>query len=559
MTSIVETDVVVVGSGAAGLAAAIAASDHGALVTLIEKASSIGGTTGVSGGIVWVPLNEHMAEAGVEDNREDALRYIRRITLGREPDPALIEVYVDQARVVLAHLEAHTPLRVMASSVFSDYYADFDGGRTSARSVEPLPFRADVLGEWADKVRQSPFMAPFTGEESAGSVPDRIIDSNPLTTAMPRQTALTELAEQRRRDDIRVRGSSLVGALLAGLLDRGIVPLLDTAADRLLVNHEGVVGVGCTTQSGTVEIMARQGVVLASGGFEWNRDMVRAFIGHELDPLSPPYNHGDGHRMAMAVGAQMANMSSYWGQPGMIDPAIEYEGRPVLQFVSGRGLPGSILVNRGGRRFVNEGISYQDIVGAFREFDPVAMEYPNQAPVWMVFDHRMKSTYQLLSIAPDAEVPEWVITDPSIEGLAAKLGLPPAALRATVDRFNRHASAGHDPDFARGTVWFEGFMSGGPSAHRCLGPLAEPPYHAIAVHHGTIGTNGGPRIDPHGRVLDYSSLPIRGLYAAGNLSACVFGPAYPGGGATIGPALTFGFLAGQHAAGEVRRWPESAT
>lgn len=541
-----ETDVVVVGSGAAGLAAAIAASDHGAHVVMIEKAPYLGGTTGVSGGIIWVPGNDHMPEAGVADDRADALRYVKRITLGREPDPELVEVYLDRAPEAVAYLEAHTPLRLIASSVFSDYYADLDGGRHGARSLEPLPFPAGTLAGWASAVRQSPFMSPFTGEELFGS--STVTESSPVSGSVPDQDAMVDLAERRRRDDIRVRGSSLVASLLAGLLDRGIEPAMCTGARRLITEERSVTGVECSGPGGSYSISARRGVVLACGGFEWDDEMVRAYIGHDIEPLSPPYNQGDGHKMALSAGAKLGNMSSYWGQPAMIDPSLEYEGRLLLQFATGRGLPGSIIVNRDGRRFVNEGISYQDFVVAFEQFDPVLMRFPNRPPVWMIFDHRMKSTYPVLSIMPGAPAPEWVVTSPTIGGLAAKLELPSGSLEATVTRFNAGAAKCEDPDFGRGTVWFEGFMSGGPTPEGCIGPLTEPPFYAIPVHHGTIGTNGGVRIDGHGRAMNHDGDPIPGLYAAGNVSACVFGPGYPAGGATIGPALTFGFLAGRHAA-----------
>jgi succinate dehydrogenase/fumarate reductase flavoprotein subunit len=511
-------------------------ADGGADVLLVERANMIGGTTGVSGGMPWIPMNRHMREVDVVDSRDDALTYLRRLTLGREPDPELLEVYVDTGAEMLDYLEEHTPLRMSAPPVFSDYYADLPGGKPCGRSIEPLPFAAAELGEWADRLRTSPYMPRITMEEGGrfyayGEPPD------------------VDLVAKRLQEDIRVAGAALVAALFKGLLDRGVDVVTGTRARSLVVSDGAVVGVRC----GDLAFGARRGVILACGGFEWNRDMVRAFIGHDIEPLSPRGNEGDGHVMAMAVGAELANMTSYWGQPAFLDPGVTYEGELVLQFSTGRSMPHTIMVNRHGRRFVNEGVAYQDLPRAFTQFDPVRIDYPNQAPVWMIFDDQFKQSNVLLSLYPGQPAPDWVVQGRTIGELAERLQVDPRALEQTVKRFNDNAARGEDPEFGRGTVWFEAFMAGGPTPERCLGPVETPPFHAIPVYDGALGTSGGPRIDGHARVRRWGGDVIPGLYAAGNAAACVFGPAYPGGGATLGPAMTFGYLAGRHVGAEASR------
>jgi succinate dehydrogenase/fumarate reductase flavoprotein subunit len=530
-------DVVVLGSGAAGLAAATLARDGGSEVLLLEKSDLIGGTTAVSGGMPWIPMNRHMADVGVPDSRQEALEYIRRLTLGREPDAELVEAYVDTAPEMLDYLESKTPLRMTAPPTFSDYYADLPGGKQAGRSIEPAPFDArSELGDWAPRLRTTPHMPSLTMEEGLRF----------LTGLEPPDT---ERAAARDRDDVRVLGPALVAALFKGLLDRGVEVETGAAGRELVVLNGEVAGVRVELGSQSRLIGARQGVVLACGGFEWNEEMVKAFIGQVLEPMSPPYNEGDGHVMAMEAGAELANMTSFWGQPALVEPGFDYEGRPLPQMGSARSTPGVLVVNRRGRRFTNEGVTYQDFPKVLGTYDPVAIEYPNQGPIWLVFDHAVKeSTVILPSVLPGEPAPQWIIQAATVGELAGRIGVDPHGLEATVAQWNDQVASGTDPDFHRGTVWFEAFSTGGPSPSRCLVPVAAPPFYAVRLHNGTLGTNGGPRIDRHGRVRSYRGGVIPGLYAAGNASACVFGPAYPGGGATIGPALTFGYLAGKHIA-----------
>jgi succinate dehydrogenase/fumarate reductase flavoprotein subunit len=351
-----------------------------------------------------------------------------------------------------------------------------------------------------------------------------------------------------------VLGSALVAALYKGLLDRGVRVQTSSPVQELVIVDGAAIGVRAHDSAGDRLIGARRGVILACGGFEWNEQMVAGFIGEQIRPLSPPFNEGDGHRMAMEAGASLANMRSFWGQPALLEPGFELDGRPVPQMASVRSLPGVLIVNRYGDRFVNEGVTYQDLPKTLSVYDPVAVDYPNRPPTWLVFDQSVKDGAVVLpTVLPGEPAPDWISHAETIGELAEEIGIQPDRLERTVSRWNEHVEAGEDPDFHRGTFWWEGFMTGGPSTKACLRRVAKPPFYAVELCNGTIGTNGGVRIDARGRALRYSGDPIPGLYAAGNASASVFGGAYPGGGGTIGPAMTFGYLAGRSAAADAPR------
>jgi succinate dehydrogenase/fumarate reductase flavoprotein subunit len=525
-------DVVVVGTGGGAMVAATLASDGGADVLVVEKDSVVGGTTGVSGGVMWVPQNAHMAEAGIEDNRDDALAYIDRLADGRAPDPSLIEVFVDTAPEMLAYLNAKTPLRTHIVTVMPDYYfahpSDIPGRRGPGRSVEPLPFAVrSAVGDWADRVAvRSTLM-------SLGSQTTLVEDLS--------GTRLTDEERARReREDLRAKGAAYIGSLLKGLLDRGVEIMVETPALELVVGdgetERDVVGVRCEREGAPFVIGARQGVVLACGGFEWNNEMVRAFIGYDVTPLSPGTNTGDGHVMAMEVGAKLGNMTSYWGQGAMFDPAFTKDGEVVGQMSMGLGRS-SLVVNRHGRRFFNEDVTYNDWPKAFGNFDANLPGLPNQPPAWQVFDGATRATRPILSVGVESPTPEWIPTAATIRELAAQIGVDADRLETTVARFNEQAARGVDEDFGRTAVR----------------PL-EAPFFAAQTYPATLGTNGGVRIDRDARVVAYRGGVVPGLYAVGNTSAGIFGGAYPSGGGPIAAAATFGYLAGRHVASRPRRY-----
>jgi succinate dehydrogenase/fumarate reductase flavoprotein subunit len=528
-------DVVVVGSGGAALTAATLAHDGGAEVLVLEKDHMIGGTTAVSGGVMWLPQNHHMAAAGVPDSREEAIAYISRLAMGGEHDPHLIEVFVDTAPEMLSYLESKTPVQTATVMNFPDYYISFDipGKKPGARSVEPVPYPvARELPDWKDKlVTRGTLM-------SLGAV-------TTLGEEFAPEGDLTGEIARREAEDVRVKGAALIAMLFKGLLQRGVELRLESPVRELVVVDGAVVGARYEAGSESRLVGARKGAVLACGGFEWNPELVRAFIGYDVKPLSPGGNVGDGLVMAMQAGAQLANMNSYWGQPAMVDPTVTRDGELVPQFEWARGEPGSLIVNRRGVRFANEALPYNDFPRAFGVFDPTEVAFPNEGPGWMIFDESVRSSQQVLSMLPGEPTPDWVPHADDIRTLAGQIEIDADTLVATVERFNEYAARGEDPDFGRTRV---GLMAPGR-----VKPLDEPPFYAVQVNPGALGTNGGPRLDENAQVRRQGGGVVQGLYAAGNTAANAYGQAYPSGGGNLANSLTFGFRAGRHVATQPSR------
>jgi succinate dehydrogenase/fumarate reductase flavoprotein subunit len=313
-----------------------------------------------------------------------------------------------------------------------------------------------------------------------------------------------------------------------------------------------VAGVHAVRPDGsTLDVRARRGTVMACGGFEWNDELCRQFVAGPLThPLSCPTNEGDGLRMGMAIGADLANMWDLWRFPAAAIPGETYEGRPLARMVVGeRALPGAILVNRDGQRFVNEAHPYTDIGRSWMTWDPVEAVHRND-PSWAVFDHRFRSTYAVLSLLPTDDDPSWLVKADTVAELAASLGIDPAALGTTVERWNAMVAAGHDDDFRRGESLFDHYYADwGHEPDPTLGAIGTPPFYALRVHPGAIGSSGGLRTDEAARVLHVGGEPIPGLYAAGDAAASPSGPGYGGPGAPLGMGMTSGYLAGGHATG----------
>jgi len=527
-----EVDVVVVGTGGAAFVSAILAADQGAKVLMLEKTHQVGGTTAFSGGIPWIPMNRYMKEAGIEDSRDAAITFIKRLSLGREPDPKLIDVFVDNGHVMVDYLHENTPLRFVMPEGYSEYYAHLpEALHKGTRSMDPVPFDLKTVGEWAPLVRQNPVFPPLTLAEG-GAVGG--ID-------------FAKLGE-RMENNIVTMGRSLIGALLKAALDRDVEIKINTPGKELVLDDEGnVIGIVAENEDGEkVFIGARKGVVLASGGFEWNQELIKTFLkGPITHPMSPPGNDGDGLIMAMEAGAALGNMSEAWFYPTMVDPTFEYEDHVMNQTGGGRFGPNSIIVNKYGKRFVHEGTTYNDMPRATFEFDPVKLEYPNEGPVWMVFDQQLKDSAMIVTMMPGEDAPEWVDQGETISELAEKIGVDADGLEATVARWNEHCEKGEDPDFHRGTTHFENILGGGGNAQANLGKIEKGPFYAVQVFAGALGTNGGPRINEKGEVMSLRGNVINGLYAAGNAAMSIIGPVYPSAGGTIGPGMTMGYIIGK--------------
>ena len=525
-----EVDVVVLGSGGAGLSAALTAAVSGATVAIYEKASTVGGTTAVSGGIVWIPAHHRLA--GSELSVPDALQYLEAQSLGAM-DRELVETFVRTGPAMLDYLEQHSDLRFEIAEGFPDYKPELPGGRPGGgRSLNAKPIDLATLGDWHDRITAFPVDFSNVG-----------IDAE---TRARIHAAVDDLD-----GDYCVAGTALIDGLLKGLLDRGIEPVTDARAMELYGTADGITGVRIRHRGSDIRVRAAKAVILGTGGFEWDPQLVEAYLrGPMRGPVSPPNNTGDGLRMAMAHGADLANMGEAWWVPIVQIPGDTLGGRPRSRSVRlERTRPRSIIVNRAGKRFLNEAGEYNSMAGPFHHLDPRA-GYLND-PAWIVFDDQHLKRYGFLGIEPGGEAPDWFNKSATLEDLADKTGIAADGLRRTIDSFNSGVEHERDPDFDRGASAYDGYW-GDPTAAspalQTLGPLDTAPFYAVPVAIGAMGTKGGPRTDRDGRVLHVSGKPIAGLFAAGNAMAGVTGKAYGGAGGTLGPAMTFGYRSGYTAA-----------
>jgi 3-oxosteroid 1-dehydrogenase len=522
-----EVDVVVLGSGGAGLTAALTAVVGGASVAVYEKAATVGGTTAVSGGIVWVPA--HRRSPTGELTVEDAMRYLEAQSLGAM-DADLVETFVRTGPDMLDFVEAHSELQFDVAEGFPDYKPELPGGRPSGgRSHNARPFDLDRLGEWSDRITSFPVDFSNVG-----------ID-----------------AETRARihasvDDVDgnycVAGTALIAGLLKGLLDHGVAPVTDARAVELIAADGRIVGVRITHDGSDIRVRAHRGVVLGTGGFEWDERLVEAYLrGPMHGPVSPPNNTGDGLRMAMAHGADLANMGEAWWVPIVQIPGDTIDGHQRSRSVRlERTRPRSIIVNRAGKRFLNEAGEYNSMAGPFHHLDP-RHGYLND-PAWIVFDSLHLKKYGFLGVEPDGVAPDWYRKSADLAELADKTGIDVEGLARTLDAWNANVADERDPDFGRGSSAYDGYWgdnSAASPALQTLGPIDTAPFYAVPVTVGAMGTKGGPRTDGDARVLHVSGDPILGLFAVGNAMAGVTGKAYGGAGGTLGPAMVFGYRAGR--------------
>ncbi len=503
--------VVVVGSGAAGLSAALGAAAGGADVVVLERDETVGGTTALSGGVVWMPASDAMKEMGIDDTPTEARRYLRALATGAVDD-VLIGAFASDAGRVAGEIEKRTPLQWEVLAQWPDYRGEIPGARAGGRSLWPrtLTMRADIDA----RVHPAPDQ-PGPRREGTGDDPrnDGVVFRGP------------------------VRGRALVAALLAGAVDAGVEVRTGQRVTALARRGGDVVGVqvGDDTLSGHV--------VLATGGFQHDPDLAATHLGAaSVAAMGTPGCAGDGLRLALSVDAAVANMDEGWWMPALQVPAEEFDGalyyRPLH---SERAYPGAIMVDATGQRFVNEAQNYGDVGRAMAR---------TPGPWWLVFDARCRRRYPVGPVGPDDPDPPWLHGAPDIAALAGRLGIGSDILDATVATFNDGARRGLDRAFGRGSLPYDLWI-GDPSApHPTLAPLEHEPFYALEVHLGCMGTKGGPRTDDRGRVLSTHGSIVSGLYAAGNVAANPFGTATPAGGGTLGPAVVFGFRAGEAAAGD---------
>lgn len=542
-----EYDIVVVGSGAGGMTAALTAAHNGQRVVVIEKASHFGGSTARSGGGVWIPNNEALVADGVDDTPEAARDYLHAI-IGDVVSKERIDTYLERGPEMLSFVLRNSPLKMQWVPGYSDYYPEAPGGRVGGRSVEPTPFDAKCLGEEVNNLEPDYGKAPLNVVLTQADYRTiNLIRRHPSGIARVLRVGIRWMAAKLTGKHLLGRGQALAAALRAGLADAHVPVLLDTPMVDFHIENGRVTGV--TVADGRV-ISGRLGVVLASGGFEHNEEMRKQY---QREPIGTAWtvgaeaNTGDGIRAGQKLGAAVDLMDdAWWG------PSIPLTGGPWF-CIAERTLPGGIMVNGSGARFLNEAAPYVEAVHAMYggEFGVGDGDGPGEnIPTWMIIDQRYRDRYIFAGLQPKKAFPSrWttagiVVKAETISELAEKTGLPVAELTATVQRFNGFARSGVDEDFRRGESGYDKYY-GDPTnkPNPSLGVLDKPPFYAVKMVPGDLGTKGGLVTDSDARVLREDGSVIDGLYAVGNASAPVMGHTYAGPGATIGPAMTFGYLA----------------
>ncbi|MEV1068308.1 3-oxosteroid 1-dehydrogenase [Streptomyces sp. NPDC050263] len=536
-------DVVVIGSGAAGMTAALTAAKRQLTCVVVEKAPTFGGSAARSGAGIWIPNNSVILAAGVPDTPAKAAAYLAAV-VGADVPAERQAAFLAHGPAMLSFVMANSPLRFRWMEGYSDYYPELPGGLPGGRSVEPDQLDGNLLG--AELARLNPpylevpaGMVVFSADYKWLALAAVSLKGAAVATeCLARGTKAALLGQQPL-----TMGQSLAAGLRAGLLAAQVPVWLDTPLTDLLV--EGGVVTGAVVTRGGVPglVRARRGVVVGSGGFEHNAAMRAQYqrqpIGTEWT-VGAKENTGDGIRAGQRVGGALALMDdAWWG------PAIPLPGEPYFCLAE-RTLPGGLLVNQAGARFVNEAAPYSDVVHTMYDRNPTAPDIP----AWLVVDQNYRNRYLFRDVAPTFAFPaDWYSSGAAhkawtLDALAASIGVPAAALRASVDRFNTLALRGKDTDFKRGDSAYDHYYTD-PSVlpNSCLAPLWLPPYHAFRIVPGDLGTKGGLRTDARARVLRADGSVVPGLYAAGNASAAVMGHSYAGAGSTIGPAMTFGYIA----------------
>ncbi|GGI07101.1 FAD-dependent oxidoreductase [Egicoccus halophilus] len=544
-----NVDLVVIGSGGGGMAAALAGARAGMRTVLFEKSPHYGGSTALSGGGMWLPRNSVLAERGLTDTRERVLTYLRH-TVGDDVPEARLAAFVDHAPEATDLLRRATPLAFTHMREYADYYPELPGGSAIGRSIEPAPFDATRLGSDRDRLNPPALEAPFPMPVTSSAYKWMNLAARKPRGVWAGASALAKgLGGKAAGHEWIAGGQALIAGLRLGLHAAGVTLRTSAPLRDLLIEDGRVVGVVVELDGEATEVRAAAGVVLAAGGFERNQQMRHEYQSPVLDTewsSAHRDNTGDVIRLADRIGADLDLMDQAWWFPCIPTP-----GRMPAPLLAERSLPGSIIVNAAGERFFNEAMSYmeagQEILGAHRDDDP-------HVPAWLVFDQRYRNRYAFGGgILPRQPLPKaWydagvVHRADSVETLAAAVGLPPQRLEATIERFNLLARHGHDEDFGKGKSAYDRYY-GDPtvSPNPCLAPIEHGPFYAVKVVPGDLGTCGGLRADEHARVLRADGTAIDGLYATGNVAANAFGKVYPGPGATIGSAVTFGSLAVRH-------------
>jgi 3-oxosteroid 1-dehydrogenase len=544
------TDLLVIGSGG-GLAGALTAATSGLDTLVVEKEDLIGGSTAMSGGVIWLPNNPLMVEDGVKDSLEQGLEYFESVVGSPTPASSLARrrAYIEQGSAMVELLREQG-LEFLRCEGYSDYYAGvrgYSGGVARGRAIACNYFDARRLGPWQAKLRASftGGIVVFTHESSRAQLVIRTTEGARVAGRIIRRTLGGRLKGEMRLTN----GAALIAPLLEALVERSVPVWTGTTLTELVVENGEVTGAVLHRHGKSVRVRARGGVLISAGGFSRNREMREKHSAEQPNSaqwsLSNPGDTGEAIELAMSLGAATDLMDEAWWIPTAIRP----NGSAV--FVHGeRCKPCSIIVDAAGKRYFNEAVSYMEAGQRMYQRDKTVSAIPS----WFIMDSRYRHRYPLAFRRPGLspqklKTRDFMTKAGSLEELAESCDIDPAGLRSTVERFNRFAIDGKDEDYYRGEGDHERWY--GDDANKpnpCLGPIEKPPFYAVALFPGDVGTSGGLVCDEHSRVLDAAGDPITGLYASGNATASVMGRTYPGAGASIGASAIFSYICARHVA-----------
>jgi 3-oxosteroid 1-dehydrogenase len=541
----VEVDVLIAGSGAAGMVGAISAHDRGLEAMIVEKGAKFGGSTALSGGVLWIPDNAILRKLGRGDDRAEVLDYLTAVVGDRVSQERLAAYAERGPEVIDLLLRVSRHMSFTWCRGYSDYHPELPGGRPLGRSIEPDPIDARKLGEDEPYLLAFDVPAPmgvwFTGYEARHLM---MLKRTWKARSMLFVAAWRVVSNLFLRRRMKTLGSALIARLFLTLKDLGIPLWRETTVTELLVEDGRVVGAIVLRDGKELRVRARRGVLMATGGFDHDPVLRK----EHLPELGQPdfsagalTNTGDGHRMGAQVGADFDLMDDAWWMPSI---ALPRGG--VFPLVSERCIPSMVIVGKDGKRFTNESAPYVNFVHTQIEAGHV--------PAYEIFDAKARSRYQFAGILPGRPFPRsfhksgLVTRADTLDELAEAIGVPAAALHVTVDRFNTQARQGRDDDFGRGASAYDHYYGDPTLPVPNLDTIDAGPYYAVKIEAGDLGTKGGMVTDVHGRVRRKDGSVIDGLYASGNASAAVMGNDYAGAGATIGPAMLFAHLAMEHAA-----------
>lgn len=540
-------DLLIVGSGAGAATAALRARREGMDPLIVEKASVFGGSTALSGGVVWIPNTPVMLRAGAKDSMEDGRAYLDACAGPHAPGSTKErrEAYLSEGPAMIAFLEKEG-MRFSYLDGFSDYHeGEFPGGLARGRALGGELFALNELGDWLPKLRRAAGL-----QEIPATVPEvgqLVLSGRTWKSKWTYAKIAWRMVQRKFGRLVAASGASLQGRLLLLSKNAQIRIWLDAPLSEFICVNGRVAGAIVRREGRDVRIRARRGVLLDAGGFARNPEMRKAMsrVPHSQWTLANEGDTGEVLSLATGLGAATALTQEAWWIPCSFpaDGSVNWHN-PVDM-----GKPHAILVDQGGNRFVNEGTSYVAVGLSMFARDKTVPAVPS----WLILESRHRNRYRMGAAAAGKTPQEWIssgymIRADTIDDLARQCGIPGVRLKATIDRFNKFAEAGRDDDFRRGASAYNRFW-GDPTnkPNPSLGAIAEPPFYAIKTFPADVGTSGGLVADEHARVMDREGRAIPGLYAAGNITASVMGPSYPGAGASIGASMVFAYIAAGHA------------